>query len=138
MKRFKIIYILFAFIVFSCEKDKSNEQLSVDLIGSWKLTETSFSDGGSSGDWSHVPVEDQFLIHFNKDLTYLSQNDMISCNSGSFSTDEGILFLYPAGGQCNDSKFGYSISDSMVLTLIVQDNNCIEFCGYRLIKIEER
>ena len=69
------LFILF-FTVISCTKDETNPDvntsLNADLVGTWQLTATMFSDGGSSADWLDIAQADSHIVLLKDNCYHLA------------------------------------------------------------------
>ncbi len=137
-----LFIFIFLFTVVSCTKDERNPEIETsldsDLVGTWQLTATLLSDGGSSSNWDDVAQADSHTILLMADNTYVTEYFIEGCRSGDFDLEESILNFLPSGNDCSTLKFGYEIPDSTTLILVDQNNNCDEICAFRYTKNEER
>lgn len=122
----KYIFPLFVLVLFSnCEETEP-----VELINTWKLTETLFDPGDGSGTFQ--PVASEATITFLEDGTF--ETDAFSCGSydeadiisGTFSTEENTLTF----DECQFSYTFEQFGNILIINLV-----CIEPCRlkFRLI-----
>lgn len=99
-----------------------------NIVGTWKLTETYISPGGTT-EWR--PVEDGVEYTFNADATFLVTEG--NCRTGTFSLEEDLLSFNCSEASQNSPmsfRFNSISSEQMEVSYI----GCIEACIYRFQK----
>ncbi|MBA3985575.1 MAG: hypothetical protein H0X63_03145 [Flavobacteriales bacterium] len=135
----KTIYLIFFAILFmntACTKSNQEENISQQLIGTWKHTESYISEGGP-GFW--VPVENEFTYTFSNSNELITSGE-INCEGTYTFHSNDLLDFNPNCTEFNlhiipGITYKIAFGGDDVLSFVPDPMLCDEGCGYKLIKI---
>ena len=125
MERYSLLYILAAFLIFSCSSDKVEDVVDANsIIGTWEATdlminsETASDDAKNARDiLNFLTAKDCYILSFtfNSDLTVTAQNSYNYVEISVNSAGTGLEIPCPTESDMEASTYTF---DGMVLTIL--------------------
>lgn len=124
-QRYSLLYVLAAFLVFSCSSDKVEDVVDASsIIGTWEATnlminnETASDDAKNARDiLNFLTAKDCYILSFtfNSDLTVTAQNSSNYVEISVNSAGTGLEIPCPTDSDTEASTYTF---DGMVLTIL--------------------
>ena len=125
MERYSLLYILAAFLIFSCSSDKVEDVVDANsIIGTWEATdlminsETASDDAKNARDiLNFLTAKDCYILSFtfNSDLTVTAINSYNYVEISVNSAGTGLEIPCPTESDMEASTYTF---DGMVLTIL--------------------
>ena len=142
MKAYLNIVVLLLSVLIACDDNEIIDVSQEMILDGWKLTETSFSDGGPNQ--ITIDVEDGFEFVFLEDNSFTStQYEECSTGEYTFNIEENKLFLnyncsgFPSGSMNENGEIIYNINfinNNQFSLAQITGAICIEGCSSKFTR----
>jgi len=125
MQRYSLLFILTAFLIFSCSSDKLKDVVDASsIIGTWDVTDLMINNETASDDAKNardilnfLTAKDCYILsfNFNSDLTVTAENSSNYVEISVNSAGTGLEIPCPTDSDTEASTYTF---DGMVLTIL--------------------
>ena len=125
MQRYSLLYVLAAFLIFSCSSDKVEDVVDASsIIGTWEATDLMINNETASDDAKNardilnfLTAKDCYILSFtfNSDLTVTAENSSNYVEISVNSAGTGLEIPCPTESDTEASTYTF---DGMVLTIL--------------------